>query len=183
MNIVIISCLFFIGCYCFHPTLPIEYDEEVIFENENCTGDVIWRKVVIVNNCLKFIENAKNCSHHSLHRCAAGFADTIAMPNYIHERYSRIDRCDEKDEIRKASGWRSGCYPMYMNDVKIGSMKTSCSVGSQISRFYSSMDCTSNIRIEIKRGRIALFDECSHMAGPKKWHTAHCENIPIQNRK
>ena len=157
-----------------HPLPPVLFQEQVTFENEDCTGQVILRRVSLTMNCSIVELQPDVCVHGGMYRCAANYDEVFAMPNYVAMKYTDTISCRENDIWRDVVGFIEGCYIIYMDGVVVGSYRNICDSGSQRQMAFMSSDCSGQIVVDDIFGATDTFDECIPTIHSGKWKKTHC---------
>ena len=157
-----------------HPLSPILYQEEVMFENEDCSGQVTFRHVTMTRNCSIPELQPDVCNYGGIYRCATGYDEAFAMPNFIATKYTDTLECLDHDAWRDLIGFVSGCFLLHMDGEVVGSYSQVCESGNQRQLVYMNDDCTGEIKVDTIWGATDTFDECIPTIHSGKWKMTHC---------
>ena len=115
------------------------------------------------------------CSHGMKLMCVASVQPAYDMPNWIMSRRGELQHCSEDDTYEDADGFRTGCFPSYINGTLAYSTKMTCESGRQSFQIYMSEDCSGVMLRERYLGTATEFDVCKQTKRPYVWRTTHCE--------
>lgn len=175
--LILVLLIFVVNVWGRHRLPPILLQEQLLFDDEDCLGEVVFRHISLSMNCTDPELNADTCVCGSMYRCTDTFDEVFAMPNYVATKITDTVECRESDIWRDVVGFVEGCHTMYMGGEAIGSFNHLCISGRQSQMAYMTPNCTGEMSVDNIFGAIDTFDECIPTIHSGKWKKTHCASL------